>query len=266
MTERKIRTLLTKIGLSQLEIDCYVALLKRSPQKASELARKLDTPKATVLLALQALRDRYGFIKSAKRKNAFLFVVEDIKSISGYLDRQVYDFQKSKQEADNLLPALRSMQNYDASKPSVYYFEGKDGIKQAYEQVLSETDHFIGYGSHAYNEKYLPGLFPDYYERRSKKGITVEGIVPALAYNIEQTQKFEHKHLRKTHLVPKEWSFPIEIDVYKGTVIFYSYDEMYALMIKSKAIADCLYKVFELAFKGADSYDKKIREEIPNTK
>lgn len=59
--------------------------------------------------------------------------------------------------------------------------------------------------------------------------------------------------------MPKEWNYPIQVNVYKNTTVFYSFDESFALMIKSKPIADCLKKIFELAFDKAAEYDKEIR-------
>ena len=261
MNEQKIRNLLTEIGLNKLEQDCYLALVKRSPQRASDLVKKFSVHKVRVLLALHRLVDEFGIVKRSKKKNAFLFLVEDVKNLSDYIARQTSQLKQTQQEVNTLLPQLRAIQNYDVAKPKIYYFEGKDGIKQAFEQVLDEADEIVGYGSNEDDNKFLPEIVPGYYERRVAKKIPVKAIIPALPFNVQETLKNEMKQLRKTHLIPKEFNFPVQFNIYRDTVVFYSFEESFALMIKSRAIADCLKTIFGFAFEQTSLYDEQIRSE-----
>lgn len=259
MNEKKIYTLLKKIGLNDLEISCYICLLRRSPMKASEISKKLSIPKATVLLALYQLSDRMGIVKRSKKSNSFLFLIENVNDLVNYLKVKEEEMSINRKEIEDSLPELRSLQNFETKKPKIYYFEGKEGIKQAFEHVLGEADEIIGYGSNEDDYKYLPELCPNYYKRRVQRKIPVTAIIPALPFNVKETIKREVEHLRKTRLVPKEWNYPIQVNVYKNTTVFYSFEEGFAMMIKSKPIADCLKKIFEMAFKQAETEDKKIR-------
>ncbi len=261
MKQDKIIMLLASLGLSKIEIDCYFSLLKNSPQRASELSKKLDVPKATILAALYRLSDEAGIVRKSKKKNLFLFFVEDAKDLLSYVERKEEEIKNNKTQIENILPELRSMQNFDAKKPQVFYFEGKEGLKAAFEKVLEEADEMIGYGSMEDDQKYLASLFPNYYERRVKKKIPVTGIIPATDFNIQEALKNEVKHLRKTRLIGKQFNFPIQVNVYKNTTVFYSFEESFALMIKSKPVADCLEKIFEMAFEKAEEDDKRIRRE-----
>ncbi|MBI4050692.1 MAG: hypothetical protein HY396_01810 [Candidatus Doudnabacteria bacterium] len=256
----QITSVFTKLGLSSLEIDCFVELLKKSPQKASELAKKFALPKATVLSALYHLSDEKGLIKRTKIKNSFHFLVEDAASVINFITRKEEILLENKRNLEQLLPELRAMQNLDAIKPKIFYYEGRGGLKQAFEQVLEEADEIIGYGSNEDDVKYLPDLYPSYYERRVKKKIPVKAIIPGTAFNLQETLKNEIKHLRATHLIPKEFNYPIQINIYRHTAIFYSFEESFGLVIKSRPIADCLKKIFELAFEKADDTDREIRK------
>lgn len=260
MKQDKIVMLLANLGLSKIEIDCYLALLKNSPQRASDLSKKLDVPKATILAALYRLSDEAGIVRKSKKKNLFLFFVEDAKDLLSYIQRKEEEIKISKTQVENMLPELRSMQNFDAKKPQVFYFEGKEGLKAAFEKVLEEADEMIGYGSLEDDQKYLSDLYPDYYDRRVKKKIPVTGIIPATDFNVQEVLKNEVKHLRKTRLIGKEFNFPIQVNVYKNTAVFYSLEESFALMIRSKPVADCLKKIFKMAFENAEEEDIKIRQ------
>jgi sugar-specific transcriptional regulator TrmB len=264
MIENRLQRYLKKIGLSALEQECYLALVKKSPQKASDLAKKFGEHKSTVLDALHALTDRYGIIKRSKRKNTLLFLVEDVTDLVNYLKRQEEELNQTKEGLSGLIPELRGMQNYDVFKPKIYYFEGIDGIHKALEQVLDEADEYYGYGSVEDDKKYLPDVYPDYYERRVAKKILVKSILPALPLSIKEAIEDEVKRQRKTHLIPKEFYYPIQVNIYKGTVIFFSYEEGFALMIKSRPIADCLKMIFEFAYEGTSLTDQQVREKIKN--
>jgi len=220
MKEEKIQIILKKIGLNDLEITCFKALLEKSPMKASEISKKFSIPKATVLVALYKMSDELGIIKRTKKKNSFLFLVDDVYDLINLLKRKEEALAVNRKEIEDSLPELRALQNFDIKKPKVYYYEGKEGIRQAYEQMLTEADHFLGYGSNEDDDKYLPELFPNYYDRRVQKKISVTAIIPALPFNIKETLKNETKHLRKTHLIPAEWNYPIQINTYKIPLLF----------------------------------------------
>jgi len=258
INNNQIQPILTNLGLDDLESNCYMALLKKSPQKASELARKFESPKATVLVALYRLADKFGIIKRSKQKNSFLFWVEDVADLLHYADRQHQQSSENKKIIEQALPELRSMMNLDATKPQISYYEGKEGLKQAFEKVLEEADEIIGYGSNEDDIKYLPELYPKYYERRVKNKIPVKAMIPATDFNI-QALKNTQAELRATHLIPKEFNYPIQVNIYKHTAVFYSFEESFALIIKSRPIADCLKKIFGMAFDKAGETDKTLR-------
>lgn len=266
MEEKDIRTALLKIGLSQLEVDCYIALVKRSPQRASDLSKNFSVPKATVLLALQRLTDELGVVRRIRTKNTFLFSVEDINNLLAYLNREEESIVQKKKTLTNLLPQLRSMHQYDVNKPKIFYYEGREGVHKALEQVLEEAETYDIYGSVEDDLNYLPEVYPDYYDRRVAKRIHVRAIVPALPLSIPEIINNEIKHQRAAHLVPADWNYNLQVNFYKNTVLFMSYEENFALMIKSKPIAECLLRIFQLAYERAGDYDKEIRAKLANTK
>lgn len=263
MNEDKIKAVLEKLGLSEFEINCYIQLLKRSPQKARDFSKRFAVPKSTVLFTLNRLADEFGVIKRIHKKNTYYFSVEDVNDLLIMLSRREEQVRLQKVELTDLLPMLRSMQHFELNKPKIYYFEGIKGIHKALEQVLEETDEYVGYGTVDDDIKYLPKVYPDYYERRVNKKIIVKAILPALPLSIKDTIENELKRQRRTRLVPTSFYRPIQLNVYHGTTVFYSYEENFALMIKSKPIADCLLMLFDMAFEGkAKEYDEKIRAEI----
>ncbi len=260
METSKINQILSSLGLNQLEKSCYVELLKKSPQRASDLVKKLNVPKATILVALYRLTDELGIIKRSKQKNSFLFMVEDVSALLQYLNRKEQETIESKTSLEQLLPQLRSMMSLDAIKPQIFYYEGKEGLKRAFETVLEEANEIIGYGSAEDDEKYLPDLYPKYYEHRVKKKIPVRAMMPATPFNVKTAKEKSVGRLWNVHLVPAKSNYPIQVNVYRHTVIFFSFEESFALVIKSHPIADCLKMVFGLAFDRASETNETLKD------
>ena len=68
MKQEKILPILIRVGLNSLESACYLALLKQSPQKASELSRRVDVPRGNYLQALYRMSDEMGIITRTKKE------------------------------------------------------------------------------------------------------------------------------------------------------------------------------------------------------
>lgn len=267
MYTMKTKKIFREIGLNELETECYLALVQRSPLRASSLARSFDMPKATVLLALGRLVDHFGIVRREKKKNYYHFFVEDVNALVKHLDKKIERERTSKRNVEDLLPELRSMQTYEISKPKILYYEGKEGIRQAFEMVLSEADDLVAYGNNEDEIKKMSNIFPDYYRRRVEKKIPVsKALAAATDFNVKETLENAGKQLRNTRLLPKEWAFPIQFNIYKDTVIFYSFEEYFALVVKNRPIAACLKMVFGLAFEQAAEYDHEIRAKFEKDK
>jgi len=261
--EKQIKNLLKKIGLDEMETACYLELLKKSPQKASQIARKIDAPKSTVHLNLGQLVDIYGLVKREKHKNYYLFRVEDACDLTKMLELRAEKAQQTYEKVKNLLPELRALQEYEFEKPKILYFEGREGLKRAFEMMLDEADEIVGYGNHEDEVRGMTDIFPDYYERRVKKKILVsQAIAPATDFNLKESLKNEDKHLRQTRFVDKENLPRIHFNIYKDTLVFYSFAELFALVIRSKPIAGCFKFIFGLAFEASAKTDENIRKEL----
>jgi hypothetical protein len=133
----------------------------------------------------------------------------------------------------------------------VRFYEGKEGLISAYEDTLTAGETIRAYASIENMHKAIPGYFPDYYKRRSAKGIAIRSIHP----NTEEArERAEHdkEEKRDSALVPaSEYNFSPEINIYDNKIVFMSLVEKFSLIVESQELADALKKAFELAWKEA---------------
>ena len=103
----------------------------------------------------------------------------------------------------------------------------------------------------------LPGYFPEYYKRRTKKGIAIRAIIPDSETGRER-KSFDSKEMRESALVPKHmFDFIPEINIYDNKVMIASWREKLGIIIESAEIADAMKKIYELAWAEAKRLDKE---------
>jgi len=66
------------------------------------------------------------------------------------------------------------------TKPKVQLFEGTQGLKSAYEDMLETKDDIRTYASMEDMHSVLPEYFPKYYKRRAEKGVHMRVIFPEI--------------------------------------------------------------------------------------
>ncbi len=251
---------LQKIGFSEKEAKVYMQLIRLGPQPASVIAQKSEINRTTTYDIIESLTKK-GLISSLKKGSATYFKALDPKSLLSYMERekieQIKEFEKQQKQIEALLPALISLENPTSTKPKVTFYEGEKGLRQAYEDTLTSSEAILAYANVEEMHKGLPNFFPEYYQRRGKeKKIHIKCIAPD-----NKTSKERHKQDKKENremlLIPsKDYDFSPEINIYDDKVLYASWREKMAIIIKSKEIADFHKQMYKLCWAAAKK--KKI--------
>jgi sugar-specific transcriptional regulator TrmB len=185
------------------------------------------------------------------------FVAESPDKVVSLLESKVWKNQESLKKAQTLLPELLSVYNFK-QKPKVKFYEGVEGLKEAFEDTLNAKGEILAYavGTDMYDalgEEY----FKSYFRRRTQKGIHVRVIAPDDS-DSKMVIKNDANELRESVLVPhKQFYFSIETNIYNNTIMTASWREKFAVIIESAEIANFHKKMFELAWLGAKQIQKK---------
>ena len=144
-------------------------------------------------------------------------------------------------------------------KPKVSYFEDADGIRSVYEDTLTSSETIRAFASIENMHMALPDYFPEYYQRRAKRGIHIRSIHPDTP---EARERVTHdkQEARDSALVPTDkYAFSPEINIYDNKITFMSLRERWGLIIESEELATAMKKVFELSWKEAKRLNKNLR-------
>jgi len=247
---------LINLGLTEEEAKVYLAILELGGSFVSAIARRGGVNRSTCYHTLDNLTKK-GLVSSYKKGNVLCFNAEEPK-------RFLHMAEERMQKAKSLIPQLEAMTGTLGYKPKIRFYEGIEGIKNIFEDVLGNKGEVLGYT----NLKGLGELFPDYFRqyclKKVKLGIKTRYIAPALAEGVDMIDQFYPKkydpNLLEILMVnPKEFNFQNEIAIYGNKVAIFSLnpDELIGLILESKAFAESMKSFFDLAWLGATAFVAK---------
>lgn len=244
-----ITKLLEQLNFSSKESSIYLALLEIGPAKANAVAKKAKLNRTTVYDIFDTLLQK-GLISKYKKGGSTFFNALDPKQLINYLDREkeekVKIIEKQKQQVQEFLPQLISLQNIYTTKPTVQFFEGEKGMREAYEDTLNSSEMILAYANIQTMHEGLPNFFPEYYKRRARKKIFIRGIFPINKLSIERVKHNQEEMRDVRFLSEDQMTFSPEVNIYNNKILVASWKEKMAVIIESKELADLMKLVYNL--------------------
>jgi len=125
----EIKHNLTELGFSENEIRVYLALTALGEAKASEIGKKADLPRTTVISILERLKSD-NFITTHLYCGRTYYWIESPKTISNMLSHRV-------EIADNLSQLLTNLYREEAHFPVAKICDTKSKIKNEIEKMIT---------------------------------------------------------------------------------------------------------------------------------
>ncbi len=243
------------IGFSKKEVLVYLALLELGKGTVSQISRTAGINRPSGYHVLASLEAK-GLIKVSGKKPKQEYLAESPDEIEKLLEKKIKDDEEHIKEARSIIPELKTIHNV-SERPKISFYEGKEGLERVYEDTLTSKEDILAYASVDDVHQTLPNYFPLYYKRRAKKGIAIKAIFPD-SLEARKLQSFDAEEKRESLLIPSEkFSFHPEINIYNNKVMIASWREKLGITIESAEIADAMKKIFELAWIGAKTLNKK---------
>ena len=225
--DNNIQNALKAIGLNDTEIKVYLGLLQFGTTSASVLAKRLGMSRSTVRHNLQQLAKKQLAIMS-KKNGSFFFTPEDPQRILRIITQEKEELQKKEKGLQSIIGALQGMMNPHISVPKVEFFEGEEGVKRAYLQLLEEVDNTQHLLSYAYpleeknNTCNFLHIVRHFIENRVKRKIPIRVIFVGTkkAYEYHKRDKEEYRTTRfldKMYWKNTSVSYGGEFFIYKDT-------------------------------------------------
>lgn len=235
-----IKKNLEQFGLTGKKADVYLACLELGSSSIIDIAKKSRVKRTTCYDIVIDLIDE-GLISKTLKEKKTLFVAEDPKKLQ-------ISLKEKETLLANILPELQSIYNIKGVKPKIRFFEGKEGLKHAYNNTLSFGGEIVGFASDDIVEVLGQEWAEHYLARRIKKNISYRGLLPGKDSILKNYVPKNIHQLRQTKLIsPKKYPFSVEINLYgKQHVALISAKEEIALIIEGVEIYNTLKSLFNL--------------------
>ncbi len=242
----EIKEILRQFGMEDKKAEVYLATLEMGGVTAYSLAKKVGLKRPTVYDIVNQLM-KEGLIYKSIKGNVKYFSPADPEIL-------IKKIKEKEERINSIMPSLQNLYNSPKEKPLIRYFEGKEGIKEMWEdslKSLKKGDEILAYVGED-TLKNLQKYSDNYIKRRVSKSIRLRGIYkdsPAIRKYMENNAQ----QLREV-IILNEKDFPIsnETNIYKNKIAIASYGtEMFGMIIESAEIARSQKAIFELAWRGA---------------
>lgn len=254
-----ITNILRSFQLNEKEVAVFLKVLEAGLQPASSIARVCEMPRNTVRSILENLVKK-GLLVKSTRANTQYYAVEKKENLIRTLK---FKRLRADEEIEQQIKLLEeygselSSRQWAKSRPKITFYEGNAGLEKVYEDTLTATEGLKSWASYdSLNETGPAGYFPQYFKRRTKKGIPMRAIHPDTE-PAHKGQLLDAEELRESALVPSEkYNWSPEIQIYDGKINITSWKEKLGIIIESQEIADALEMVFDLSYEAALQYGK----------
>lgn len=250
-------TKLNELGLTEEKAKVYLAVLELGGSYVSAVAKKAGVHRVNCYKILDDLA-RQGLLSAFTKNRVKYYAVESPKIL-------VQQQEERLKLAKGLLPELFAVTNALAYKPKIQYYEGRDGIKNIFEDTLAAEKEMLGYT----NLKEIPQIVSEEYlreyaRRKIEKGIKTRMLSPiskdALRYlKCYYPKGFDPNLVEIFFINSKEFPFEYEINIYGNRVSIISLNpaELMGMVIESPLFAKTQRAIFNLAWLGATSFVAK---------
>lgn len=239
---------LRKFGLSGRETRIYLALLELDEALASKIAEKTGISRTLVYDILENLLSR-GVISYVIKSNKKYFSAVDPNNLINVLRNQENEKEELIKQALPELSALKNKKLKEKAKVEVY--EGKEGVKTVFNDVLRVGKEFLCFGSTGLSPNIIPYELSRFHKERIKRKINWKVI-----YNDdklgrkrgEETTKWRYsqvKYMQKTS--------PTTTYCYdnKVAIVLWIKERLMAIMIEDYTIANSFKEFFNILWKNA---------------
>lgn len=162
--------LLEGLGLTEAQGAVYLAALELGEASMQELARKSRVKRTSIYAFIDDLNAR-GFLTEVMRRKRRAYQAVDPRQLLEVERSRVVEFERA-------LPELLAVHNRAAGKPRVTFYEGLDGIKSVYADMLRVGKEILAYED---AEQRLDALGEEYVTRypaeRARRKILFRSIL-----------------------------------------------------------------------------------------
>jgi len=234
----KIKEELLAIGLDKKDTDVYLAILALGKGTVSDISRKSGIKRTSVYQHLNVFLEKNLASKTIIKKRVY-YRAENPKKLVSLLEREKQNIENKKERIEKIIPELNILYASSFNKPNIVYYEGKEGIRNAYEQMTDTWQNVYS----IFSPQSFFSLFTfkenhDILMSLEKREVKLYNLVEKSDKARERLKIKEYNHFVKSKLLPDNLKFSTDALVTENRIALISFSSLTAIIIEDKAIAD----------------------------
>lgn len=233
---------LREFGLTNKEVEVYLALLKLGNINLQEIAKRVDLPRTTIYNTLNYLSNK-GLISKIVKKGITYFEASDPEVLLDKLKDKEELIKKS-------LPYLKNIKKLIKESSSVEIYEGSKGLFTILNDVFKVKQQIYYFGSYSLSKEVLKHQ-PEHF-----RTIRLDRKIPAKIvmdpYDESTFHKKEYKKITEMRFLKSLKDFPCMIFIYGRKVAIYTLKrDLIGIIIRNEQVTQSMKMIFDIYWKTA---------------
>jgi len=252
---------LKKLNLSEKEARIYLTLLELGPSTPYRIAKKAHLKRPTAYVIAEGLVEK-GLLVQVISEKKKTYVARSPESY-------VADIEKRVAEAKKVLPELMAVQRKTSEQPNLLYFEGLEGMRQAYDYRLKDfhNTEIVGFAARVddFSNELLEQVSLPWNSYREKHNIKLR----VFTTDDKKLTAFKDFFANKKELVAKFlpenlYNSDSTIEIFGWGIRIVMVKNMQAIIVESTKLSATFRQIFDLLwskFKGEYDAPEKLKLE-----
>lgn len=239
-----MKELFKNLGANNKETETFLKLLELGAQPVSVVARHIGIPRPTMYLILENLK-KLNLVDEFEHGGIKYFKCIPVKEIGDVLELKKIKIRETSDLLEKNIADLEKLENRLSITPKVKFFEGKDEVTKAYENILKEKT-FMAIFNPEVVKKTMPVYLTKVAETIKKNALQVRELVT----DCKESKNYIKKYNSKNHQIkclPKNMIFHSDTIICEDKIymIAYGESEVSATEIHNKSLAQTQKAFFE---------------------
>lgn len=249
--------LLQDIGLTKPQALAYQALVRQGASSAPEIAAHLQESRSNTYKLLDKLCELGLASRDTTGRKVCYFPLGPA-ALQRLIEAQAAQTSLRERKLNAAMPDLLSFFFAHSERPSIRYFQGKEGIQHMFGDMLRTGGPIYLLRSPADVAFYDEAFFELFRKKRAKLGIKTYALTPDVPTAVHDAELDKKNLFSRTWIAPDAYTGSVEWDIYNNKVALISYgEEAMGMIIESPQIADSFRQIFQLV--TAAARDKEAR-------
>jgi len=228
---------LKEYGLTNKEIEVYLALLPLGSINLQEIAKRINLPRTTIYNTLNYLFSKGLVSKIIKGHVTFFEATEPKKLIN--------DMEEKKKLITSALPELEGLKKQIKESSSVEIYEGFKGISTILAEVFREKQQIYYFGSYSKSVEILKHLPEHAANIRLINKIPAKIIIEK--FDEPRFHEKDYKKITELRFLESLKDFPCMIFIFGERVALYTVKgDLVGIIIKNKEVSQAIKIIFEV--------------------